>query len=105
MAGRKRIPPLAQLQGVLSVLENRQRRPPSEILAAVGEMVRDAIAVLQEPDPLKQRLAFVLLAIQQSTEVRTQPGHQGKVVYKVKVVDQPLYAWAMAQVHEIAGAA
>lgn len=105
MAARKRLPALSQLQGVLTVLGTRSRRPMSEILDAVDTMVRDAIDVLQEPDPLKQRIAFVLLAIQQSTEVREVKGHLGKTVRRVRVIDQDLYTWAMAEVHTIAGGA
>lgn len=100
---RKPMPALSQLQGVLTVLDNRSKRPASEVLSAVGEMVRDAIAVLQEPDPLKRRIAFVLLAIQESTEVR-QYQRNGKTITRVKVVDLDLYNWALSEVHAMAGA-
>lgn len=101
MASRKRLPPLAHLQGVLMVLDNRTKQPAANVLATVRDMVQDAISVLMEPDPLKQKIGFVLLAIQQSTEVRASRGHTGKVTYKVKVVDQPLYSWAMHEVHSL----
>ncbi len=105
MAAAKKEPdPLAQLRGVLHVLENRRREPMSEVLQTVGTMVRDALAVLQEPDPLRRRIEFVLLAIQQSTEVR-QFTRNGKVLTRVRVVELDLYNWALAQVHDMAGAA
>ena len=105
MAARKApLPPLAQLQGVLTVLDNRAKRPASEVLAAVGGMVRDAIAVMQEPDPFKRRIGFVLLAIQESTEVR-QFQRNGKTLTRVRVVELDLYNWAMAEAHSLAGGA
>lgn len=99
---RKPIPTLAHLQGVLTVLDNRARRPASEVLSAVGDMVRDAIAVLQEPDPLKRRIAFVLLAIQESTEVKNHI-RNGKTITRVRVIDLDLYNWALTEVHAMAG--
>ncbi len=96
------MPALAQLQGVLTVLDNRTKRPASEVLSAVGDMVRDAIAVLQEPDPLKRRIAFVLLAIQESTEVK-QHVRNNKTITRVRVIDLDLYNWALSEVHAMAG--
>jgi hypothetical protein len=88
---------------MLSVIDNRSKQPPATVLAAMRDMVQDAITVLQEPDPIKQRIGFVLLAIRESTEVREVKGQTGKTVYRVKVVDQPLYSWAMHQVHAMSG--
>lgn len=65
-----KLSPVNQLQGVLVVLESQKAKSPTaELLLAIREMVSDALAVLQEPDPTKQRIAFVLLAVQQSTQV------------------------------------
>ncbi len=103
MAARKpMLSPLSQLQGVLTVLDNRAKRPTPEVLAAVGSLVRDAIAVMQEPDPFRRRVGFVLLAIQESTEVR-QFVRNGKTLTRVRVVDLDLYNWAMAEAHVLAG--
>lgn len=103
MATRKApLPPLAQLQGALAVLDNRAKRPTSEVLAAVGGIVRDAIAVMQEPDAFKRRIGFVLLAIQESTEVR-QFVRNDKTLTRVRVVDLDLYNWAMSEAHALAG--
>lgn len=100
---RPKLPPLNQLQGVLTVIDNRSKRSPTAVLEAVREMVQDAIAVLQEPDPLKQRLAFIVTAIIQSTEVRTYQ-RTGKTVARAHITDPELYHWAIAQVHDLAGA-
>lgn len=99
---KRPIPALTQLQGALTVLDNRLKKPPAAVLADIRLMVQDAIAVLQEPDPLKQRIGFVLLAIQQSTEVKVVE-RNGKQVTKIKIIDLELYNWAMSEVHALAG--
>ncbi|WP_313243750.1 hypothetical protein [Stenotrophomonas rhizophila] len=99
-----KLSPISQLQGVLLVLDNRSGRPTAEMLANVREMVGDALSVLNEPDPVKQRIGFVLLAIQQSTEVVVKT-LRGKRITRVTVVDQPLYHWALEEIHALAGAA
>jgi len=97
--------PVSQLQGVLVVLESRKaKNPTAELLGAIREMVSDALAVLQEPDPAKQRIAFVLLAVQQSTQVAVKE-IRGKRITRVTVIDQPLYHWALEEIHALAGAA
>lgn len=101
MSARK-LPPMNTLKGVLSVIDNRSKQTPTAVLAQVREMVQDAIAVLQEPDPLKQRLAFVLTAIRQSTEIRSYQ-RSGKTVTRAHITDPALYHWAITQVHELAG--
>lgn len=101
-AMRKRLPALAQLQGVMTALDNRGKQTPAQVFHAVREMVQDAITVLQEPDPIKQRIGFVLLAIRESTEVRPYE-RNGKQFTRVIVIDQPLYGWAIGQVHALAG--
>lgn len=103
MPHRKRLPALTQLQGIVTVLDNRTKRPPTELLNTIREMVQDAIVVLQEPDHLKQRLAFVLTAIRQSTEIKTY-NRQGKEYTVAKITDPTLYHWAIAEVHQLAGA-
>jgi len=108
MTAKKKAPklsPVNQLQGVLVVLENQKAKSPTaELLAAIREMVSDALAVLQEPDPTKQRIAFVLLAVQQSTQVAVKVV-RGKRLTRVTIVDQPLYHWALEEIHSLAGAA
>ncbi len=99
-----KLSPISQLQGVLLVLDNRSGRPTAEMLANVREMVGDALSVMQEPDPVKQKIGFVLLAIQQSTEVVVRIV-RGKELTRVTVVDQPLYHWALREIHALAGAA
>lgn len=100
-----RLSPVSQLQGVLVVLENQKAKSPTaELLLAIREMVSDALAVLQEPDATKQRIAFVLLAVQQSTQVAVKVV-RGKRLTRVTIIDQQLYHWALEEIHSLAGAA
>jgi len=102
---KAKLSPVSQLQGVLVVLESRKaKNPTAELLTAIREMVSDALAVLQEPDPTKQRIAFVLLAVQQSTQVAIKVV-RGKRLTRVTIVDQQLYHWALEEIHSLAGAA
>lgn len=103
-SARKRATVVNQLQGVLTVLDGKTKVPTAELLATIREMVSDAMAVLQEPDPTKQRIAFVLLAVQQSTQVQVKE-IRGKRITRVTVIDQPLYHWALEEIHALAGAA
>lgn len=105
MPARKRQSAIAaRLQGVLSVLDGKAKLPTAELLATAREMVNDALMVLQEPDPTTQRIAFVLLAVQQSTQVQVKE-IRGKRITRVTVIDQPLYHWALEEIHALAGAA
>jgi hypothetical protein len=99
-----KLSPVSQLQGVLVVLDGRTKIPTAELLSTIRAMVSDALAVLQEPDSTKQKIAFVLLAIQQSTEVVVRVV-RGKEITRVTVIDQPLYHWALREIHALAGAA
>ncbi|RLK53437.1 hypothetical protein BCL79_2744 [Stenotrophomonas rhizophila] len=101
---KPRLSPVSQLQGVLVVLDGRTKIPTAELLSTIRGMVSDALAVMQEPDPAKQKIAFVLLAIQQSTEVAVRVV-RGKDITRVTVIDQPLYHWALREIHALAGAA
>lgn len=101
---KPRLSPVSQLQGVLLVLDGKAKVPTAELMVTIRGMVSDALAVMQEPDATKQRIAFVLLAIQQSTDVAVRVV-RGKELTRVTVVDQPLYHWALREIHALAGAA
>lgn len=107
MTTAKRKPKLtavSHLQGVLTVLDRKSKIPSAEVLDVIRQMVNDALEVLKERDPLKQRIAFVLLAVQQSTQVGVKEV-RGKRITRVTIVDQPLYHWALEEIHSLAGAA
>ena len=101
---KTRLSPVSHLQGVLLVLDGKAKVPTAELMVTIRGMVSDALAVMQEPDATKQRIAFVLLAIQQSTDVAVRVV-RGKELTRVTVVDQPLYHWALREIHALAGAA
>ena len=102
MSGRRKALPLSQLQGALMVLDNRRKQPAAAVIEDVRKLVRDAIDVLQEPDPLRRRIEFVFLAIQQSTQIREYQ-RNGKLVRLARILEPELYHWAMAEAHALAG--
>jgi hypothetical protein len=92
------------LRGALHLIEKNKGKPSAELLESIKGLVRNAVEVLKEPDPLKQQIAFVLLAIRESTHVSHHTSEAGRTVTKVTIIDQILYAWAIGEIHKIAGA-
>lgn len=90
------------LQGILMLLDNRTKRPTVELLDDIKSLANDAITVLTEPDPVKQKVGFILLAIQQSTSVKVIVSGK-KRVSRVTVHDLTIYNWAMEEIHALAG--
>lgn len=94
-------PAYGPLNGVLHILDRNGGKLTPAVIKQTRELVQTAVDVLMEPDPLKQRIAFILLSIKQSTEIRTIKGHLGKTVQRVSIIDHDLYTWAVTQVHEL----
>ncbi len=86
---------------VIQMAETANARATPKLLEAIGDRVRSAVDLLKEPDKDKQRIGFILLAIQQSTEVRKHIRNR-KEVTRVHVIDQDLYHWGMGQLHTLA---
>lgn len=93
--------PEALLRGLLYVID-KNKLPSADLITHIKDVVRDAINVLTDPDPLQRRVSFVLLAIEQSTVVEVKQVN-GKPITKVKIVDLNLYNWALDQVHKLHG--
>ncbi|MFF2048040.1 hypothetical protein ACFVUR_09345 [Stenotrophomonas bentonitica] len=88
-----------------SVLSQLQMRTPAgsvspAVLNNVVGLVEEAIDLIQETDPLKKRVAFIVLALQESTELHVV-ALRGKDHERILIRDRPLYEWAMKQVHEL----
>lgn len=92
--------PEALLRGLLYVID-RTKLPPVEIIAHIKETVKEAVTLLTTPDDFQKRVSFVLLAIEQSTQVEVKQVN-GRAITKVKIVDLNLYNWALDQVHKMA---
>ncbi|TAA11288.1 hypothetical protein EA658_16625 [Pseudoxanthomonas winnipegensis] len=92
---------IAGLESVIRLAETPGARPSPKLLEAIGNKVRDSIELLKEPDPEKQRVGFILLAIKQSTDVRKFL-RNGKEVRRVYVTDLDLYTSGMDQLHNLA---
>ncbi|MGS0577230.1 hypothetical protein ACQR5V_21440 [Xanthomonas oryzae pv. oryzicola] len=101
MPGKKsRDSAVAKLQMALSTIST-PGMTPSSALTLVKSMVQDALDLIQEADPLKKRVAFIVLALQESTEIRVV-ALRGKEYERILIRDHPLYEWAMRQVHQLA---
>lgn len=98
------LPALPQLHGIITVIENRAGLPADNVLASVRALALDAIELLEKAASDDKRRAFVLLCLQESTEVAGREVN-GKLITRVTVKDQTLYAWSMAEIHRMANAA
>lgn len=85
---------LTQLRGILLVVNRARSKPTPEQVEAISKMTNDAISVLQEPDRIKQRLGFVVLALRESVQLK-HPVIRGKRMTRVHILDQQLYHWAL----------
>lgn len=85
-------------------LDGRTKIRTAELLLTIREMVSGALAVMQEPDPTKQKTAFVLLVIQESTEVAVRVVC-GKEIIPATVIAQPLCHWELREIRTLEGAA
>jgi len=94
---------LTSMQGIVFALDSRDKRPTVELLDMVRRLASDAITVLKEPDPVKQKIGFILLAIQQSTSVEVKMINRKRIT-RVTILDNTIYNWAMEEIHALAGA-
>lgn len=92
---------LAPMQGVLHALEASRGTPSPEFLRELAKNVRSALDQLLAPDPLRERMEFVLLAIRTSTRVKKVVGINMVETTRVQIRDLELYNWAMEQVHSL----
>ncbi|CAE6837169.1 hypothetical protein FHY35_004028 [Xanthomonas arboricola] len=92
---------IAGLEGVIQMVETPNARPTVKLLESISGQVREAIELLRVPDSQRKRLEFLLLAIQQSTEIRVH-NRNGNELKQARIVDPDLFHWSMAQLHELA---
>ncbi len=90
---------VVKLRAALSMMETKGMAATS-VLSQIKGMVEEAIDLIQETDPLKKRVAFIVLALQESTEIHTVV-LRSKEHERILIRDRPLYEWAMRQVHEL----
>lgn len=92
---------IAGLEGVIQLVETPNARPTAKLLESISGRVREAIELLQVPDSDRKQIDFILLAIQQSTQIRVH-NRGGKVLKRVQIIDPELYHWSIARLHELA---
>ena len=89
------------LEGVIQLTETPNARPTAKMLETISGRVRGAIELLQVSDSTSKRVEFILLAIQQSTEIRVH-NRSGGVLKRAHIIDPELYHWSIAQLQELA---
>lgn len=87
-----------QLNGIKYTIESWDGKDVSKLVKSVQKMTLDAIEVMKQPDPLLQKIGFVILAVQQSTQVSIRELN-GKRLTRITVLDKDLYEWAMNEIH------
>lgn len=87
-----------QLNGIKYTLESWDGSNPHQLVKNLQKMTLDAIEVMRQPDPLMQKIAFVILAIQQSSQVHVRTVN-GKRLTRITILDKDLYEWAMNEIH------
>lgn len=93
---------VTKLRATLNLLEPKgaSGTVSPAVLGHIRGMVEEAIDLLQETDPLKKRVSFIVLALQESTKIHSV-ALRGKEHERILIIDRPLYEWAMKQVHEL----
>ncbi|WOB24739.1 MULTISPECIES: hypothetical protein [Xanthomonas] len=92
---------IAGLESVIQMAETPNARPTIKLLESISAGIREAVDLLRTPDSARKRLDFMLLAIQQSTEIKVHE-RNGAVLRRAHIIDPELYHWAMSQLHELA---
>lgn len=93
-----------RLQTALSLanLTNRAGTVSPAVLAQIKGAVDEAIDLIQQRDPVKRHTAMIVLALQDSTEIRIAHTTSGEAVEHVHVKDRELFNWAIKKAHKLA---
>lgn len=90
-----------QLRGIIHLLDSKgSKQPTATMLANIRQLAINALEQLNNPDPLSQRIATVLLVLRQCTTVKSRTIN-GRTIDRVTITDPQGYGWAMAQVHAL----
>lgn len=90
-----------RLQSALAMagMTNSAGSVSPSVLQHIKSAVQDAIDLIQERDPIKRHTAMIVLALQDSTEIRTSTTTAGEPVEHVWVKDRELFNWAIKKAH------
>jgi hypothetical protein len=106
MAGKKIILRHPAYQSLLTAAKNIESaadvpavpQQAVDLLQNARANIRSAVDVLLEKDPLKQRLAFICLLIEEATAYRMDKIN-GELVEVVEVTNDYLFSWAVRELH------
>lgn len=92
---------VSRLQTALSMasLTNSAGSVSPAVLQQIKTSVQDAIDLIQERDPVKRHTAMIVLALQDSTEIKLTTTTSGETVEHVWVKDRELFNWAIKKAH------
>lgn len=93
-----------RLQSALSLasVKNSAGTVSPAVLHTIVGAVEEAIDLIQQRDPVKRHTAMIVLALQDSTEIRIAHTTAGEAVEHVHVKDRELYSWAIKKAHKLA---
>lgn len=93
-----------RLQSALAMagLTNSAGSVSPAVLQQIKSSVEEAIDLIQQRDPVKRHTAMIVLALQDSTEIRISHTTGGDEVEHVWVKDRELYNWAIKKAHKLA---
>lgn len=94
-------PSVAGLKSALYMLERHADRLTPALIRSVTENVQSALEILRRGDPLTERMAFIGLALRQSTEIRITKHGRGREVEHVAVTDPEMFTAAMKMLHKL----
>lgn len=93
-----------RLQSALSMasMKNPAGTVSPAVLHSIVGAVEEAIDLIQQRDPVKRHTAMIVLALQDSTEIRVAHTTGGEPIEHVYVKDRELYNWAIKKAHKLA---
>lgn len=86
----------------LAGIKNSSGSVSPAVLEQIKGAVEEAIDLIQQRDPVKRHTAMIVLALQDSTEIRTVHTTDGQPVEHVWVKDRELFNWAIKKAHKLA---
>jgi hypothetical protein len=98
MSGKRKLRLEQNLNGIRYTIESWDGKDARSLICKIKDMNLDALEVMKQPDPLLQKISFVVLALQQATEVNVRELN-GKRLTRITILDKDLYEWAMHEIH------
>ena len=76
-------------------------KPSAHVIRQIHALVGDAMKILSEPDPVLRKVAFIILAIEESTSYTERKGVSGKIIVRVHIHNPILHGEAVKMAHAL----